>query len=242
MKKIVLTIGVLLILTMVIAQTKNSATKSTTSAKPSVTKQQSSIPTTGTFTDERDGNTYNWVRIGKQVWMAENLAYSSTGVVPSYYESKTQPFRYLYGFDSDSDADFSEGQRNSQVYGVLYNWEAAKAACPQGWHLPTLAEFQQLIDYLGGKDVAGGKMKETGTSHWESPNTGASNRSGFSALPGGQAYNSSHQIGILGIFWSASEYSNAQAYQLVLLEESSEARLSENNKGRGSSVRCIRNY
>ena len=81
-----------------------------------------------------------------------------------------------------SGSDFAD---KPEVYGRLYSWEVAQRVCPTGWHLPTDAEWTTLTDYLGGKNVAGGKLKETGTEHWFSPNTGATNESGFTALPGG---------------------------------------------------------
>lgn len=127
---------------------------------------QSSIVTinleilTGSFTDSRDGKTYLTVKIGEQWWMSENLAYGSEKGsidVESFYSIK----------------------------GYLYNWESANSACPEGWHLPSDNEWSVLFSYLGGKSVAGGKMKST--SGWNSPNEGATNWSGFSALPGGFA-------------------------------------------------------
>lgn len=116
----------------------------------------------GTFTDSRDKKTYKTVVIGKQTWMAENLAYKANSG--------------CWAYDND--------QNNMATYGYLYTWDAAKSVCPSGWHLPSDAEWTQLIDYLGGKEMAG-KMKEAGTTHWTSPNTGADNSSGFGALPGG---------------------------------------------------------
>ncbi len=110
---------------------------------------------TGTFTDSRDNKAYKWVKIGSQIWMAQNLNYNIAG----------------------------SGCNQCETYGRLYTWDAANRACPSSWHLPSDSEWQTLIDYLGGSGVAGGKMKSTGT--WQSPNTDATNSSGFSALPGG---------------------------------------------------------
>jgi PKD repeat protein len=106
----------------------------------------------GTFTDPRDGQTYQTVEIGSQTWMAENLNYETSN-------------SWTYNNDP--------GYGN--IYGRLYNWEAALSACPSGWHLPDKDEFNTLIVFLGGVTVAGGKMKEEGYLHWSEPNTGATN-------------------------------------------------------------------
>jgi uncharacterized protein (TIGR02145 family) len=97
----------------------------------------------GTFTDTRDGHEYKTIQIGTQTWMAENLAYLPT-TTPITTWSNTEPCYYVY--------DYAK-------YGVLYNWTAALTACPTGWHLPSDAEWTVLLNYLGGQNVAGGKMK-----------------------------------------------------------------------------------
>jgi uncharacterized protein (TIGR02145 family) len=135
-------------------------------------KDEESDETTGEFTDSRDGQVYKWVKIGNQVWMAENLNYETPN---------------SWWYDNNS--------ANGDIYGRLYTWAAAmngesssnsvpsgvQGVCPDGWHLPSDAEWTVLTDYLGGESVAGGKMKEAGTVHWNSPNTGATNSSGFTA-------------------------------------------------------------
>jgi len=118
--------------------------------------------TKGTFTDARDNHVYKWVGIGEQVWMAENLAYKpSSG---NYWA-------------------YNNDQNNITIYGYLYDWETACNVCPSGWHLPSDAEWTKLTNYLGGEEIAGGKLKAT--TGWNSPNSGADNSSGFSGLPGG---------------------------------------------------------
>ena len=150
---------------------------------------------TGTFTDPRDGHTYKWVKIGNQVWMAENLNYK-TG----------------------NSWCFNDITTNCNTFGRLYNWEAARTACPDGWHLPSNAEWKILVDYLGGRKVAGGKMKETGTEHWRSPNKRATNESGFTVLPGG--YRSTdgyfYYLGRHGYWWSATESGSSSAWSRYL--------------------------
>lgn len=182
---------------------------------------------TGTFFDARDGKEYGWVRIGEQVWMAENL-------------------------------DFIAGTGSrAGAYGVLYNWPTAMAGsasssavpsgvqgvCPTGWHLPSNEEWTQLIDYLGGEDVAGGKLKESGTSHWNSPNTGATNESGFTALPGGLPFNfgtEPYGIGLCGHWWSATELIVNYAWYRTLSHDYSVISKGWEGMAWGLSVRCVR--
>ncbi len=138
---------------------------------------------TGTLQDNRDGIKYSTVKIGSQWWMAENLAFiGETG---------------YYAYENDF--------KNAAIYGCLYDWETATKVCPTGWHLPSINEWDILINYLGGEDVAGGKMKES-NSYWKSPNANATNSSGFSAKPGGyRGHNNGYQdIGINGNWWSST--------------------------------------
>jgi uncharacterized protein (TIGR02145 family) len=135
-----------------------------------------------------DGNVYNTVTIGAQVWMAENLRttkYNDGTSIPLVTDSTkwsdlSTPAHCWYNNDKAS---------YKATYGALYNWYtvATDNLCPTGWHVPTTAEWQILKDYLGSS-VDGGKLKESGTTHWKSPNKGATNESGFTALPGGLPY------------------------------------------------------
>jgi uncharacterized protein (TIGR02145 family) len=149
---------------------------------------------------DADNNHYPIVKIGNQVWMAENLKYLPSVVGPTIGSPST-PYYYVSGYNGTS-VVAAKSTTNYITYGVLYNWTAAmdgsasstanpsrvKGVCPTGWHLPSDAEWTQLTDYLGGRTVAGGKLKETGTTLWNSPNTGATNETGFSARPGGARY------------------------------------------------------
>jgi uncharacterized protein (TIGR02145 family) len=181
----------------------------------------------GIFVDNRDSKTYKWVKIGEQVWMAENLAFNTT-----------VGNRYVYNFNSN----------NIKTYGMLYNWEAAKSACPDGWHLPSNIEWKKLIEYLGGTDVAGGKMKAL--IHWTQPNTGATNASGFSALPSGYfSPNNSpyfYNMGRLTFFWSSTKADDVMGYQMAFarqLDHISAAVSNDNNTMAtvfGISVRCVK--
>ena len=145
----------------------------------------------GSFTDPRDGTQYKTITIGSQTWMAENL-----------------------NFDAGSGSwAYDNNSSNSAIYGRLYLWPAARKACPQGWHLPSDVEWQTLVEYLGGPTVAGGKMKEVGTAHWKIPNTGATDVSGFSALPGGYRYDGKDSsLGSSASFWSATASGGGNHY------------------------------
>jgi uncharacterized protein (TIGR02145 family) len=170
--------------------------------------------------DERDGRTYKTVRIGTQVWMAENLAYSSGS-------------GWCYGLRND----------NCETFGKLFEWEAAKNACPSGWQLPTEDEWKVLIEYVGGKKVAGGKLKESGYSHWASPNTDASDMFGFGAIPGGFRHPAGlfKNLGNMATFWTSSKCSGNGACAISFSSRSANAEKIATNRLDGRSVRCIKN-
>ena len=131
------------------------------------------------------------------------------------------------------------------TYGALYNWHTVNTGklCPTSWHVPTDAEWTTLTDYLGGSSIAGGKLKETGTTHWNSPNTGATNESGFTALPGcSRSSNGSFggSIGLNGYWWSSTEVDTNLARYLVLSYGIGNVVRGPNDKEYGFSVRCVR--
>jgi uncharacterized protein (TIGR02145 family) len=157
---------------------------------------------------DADGNIYSSVTIGAQVWMVENLKttrYSDGTTIPNatdYLEGTNITVGAYCWYDNDI--------ANKSDYGGLYNWYAVKTdkICPTGWHLPSDSELTTLAILLGGEDVAGSKLKEAGTAHWIEPNIGATNESGFTALPGGVRYDSG-QFGKLGsvcYLFSSAEY------------------------------------
>ncbi len=192
------------------------------------------------FYDARDGNAYKTVKIGNQIWLAENLKYLPSVVGPSTGSERT-PYYYVYGYDGTNVAD-AKATDNYATYGVLYNWTAAMDACPDGWHLPSDAEWTELTDYLGGTSVAGGKLKETGTTHWNTPNTGATNETGFTALPGGNRSISDYFnfFGDYGNWWSSTEYSTYHAWYRDMYYRYRNVSRSYYSKGEGFSVRCVR--
>jgi uncharacterized protein (TIGR02145 family) len=198
-----------------------------------------------TYKDNRDDKTYPYVTIGTQVWMTENLAYLPSVVGPGTGSedagNETEPFYYVYDYDG-TNITAAKSTANYTIYGVLYNWTAALSACPPGWHLPSDAEWTTLITYLGGESVAGGKMKEAGESHWTSPNTGATNESGFTALPGGyrNSNGSFYYIGDNGGWWSSTVYYTTNAWGRYLYYSDGDVARSSVFKAYGFSVRCIR--
>jgi uncharacterized protein (TIGR02145 family) len=172
------------------------------------------------FKDSRDNKIYKTVKIGNQTWMAENLNY------------KTSSGSWCYN-------DFSS---NCQTYGRLYNWETAKTVCPDGWHLASDDEWTELIDFLGGPRIAGGKMKQNGTTFWKTPNKGEKNGSGFLALPGGDRdYNGKFgNMGYHASFWSSTEdYSIGAWLRLLYYDDTNVLRYSY-NLDFGYSVRCVK--
>jgi uncharacterized protein (TIGR02145 family) len=197
-----------------------------------------------TFSDHRDGKVYSTVQIGTQCWMAQNLNVGTriNGSVDQTNNSPT-PFIEKYCYDNN--------EANCDIYGGLYQWNemmqysttpGRQGICPTGWHLPTNAEWTTLITYLGGESVAGGKMKETGTTHWASPNTEATNSSGFTGLPGGYRYSNGtmYYIWHNGTWWSSTDHLTTDAWSRYLLYDNANVNRSYNSKSCGNSIRCLK--
>ena len=195
-----------------------------------------------------DGNIYTTVKIGTQTWMAENL--KTTKYRNGDLIGTTTPATLNISAETAPKYQWASAgiESNVATYGRLYTWYAAtdsRGICPTGLHLPTDAEWTTLTTFLGGTDVAGGKLKEAGTSHWIGSNTGATNSSGFTALPGGfRATNGTGDgIGVTGFWWSSTEYSTNNAWYLYGHTDISYAIISNNyNKSNGFSVRCLRDF
>ena len=178
---------------------------------------------------DADGNVYQTVWIGQQLWMSENL----------------RTTHYNNGDDVQF-WDYSNNSSNSETYGRLYNWHTVndeRGICPVGWHVPSWGEFSQLHQFLNGTSVAGGKLKEVGLEHWNSPNTGATNESGFTGLPGGyrNPTNGSYgNIGNVGFLWSSSTGSNVNdGYYQSMSNNSTNVIVNAIGKSFGMSVRCV---
>ena len=192
-----------------------------------------------------DGNIYHTVIISTQTWMVENLKttkYNDNTTIPlvadpSVWTALTTPGYCWY--------DNDEGTYKA-TYGALYNWYAVDAAgnggknvCPTGWHVPADADWTILTTYLGGLSVAGGKLKETGTTHWTTPNTGATNQTGFTALPGGSRSGKGIYIGLFGTWWSSTEDPATNAWNRSMSYSSPEVGRYSNVKHDGFSIRCL---
>jgi len=188
------------------------------------------------FADIRDGNQYQTVKIGNQCWMKENLAYLPN-VSPASQISDTIAFYYVYDY-KDSIVKAAKASSNYETYGVLYNWQAAVKACPKGWHLPSDSEWRLLIDNLGGKIVAAGKMVDT--KYRKYSNTGLTIESRFSGFPGGRSGNGYFsQIGSEGNWWTSTEKSSANVWTRKLIFDFAKVKGNNNKKQNGLSVRCI---
>jgi len=189
------------------------------------------------------GNSYPTVIIGTQEWMAENLRTElfSDGN-PIYLEEDNT----LWRTDGDMYPLYCLFDNNGNLdpkYGYLYNWlTVSRNPCPSGWHVPSDSEWQVLIDFLGGDNVAGGKLKATGFQYWARPNTGATNESGFNALGGGYRRNNGtfNYFSTHGYWWSSTSSSSINAFFRRL--ESNRERVYRNdfNKNFGMCIRCIK--
>ena len=181
-----------------------------------------------------EGYEYSTVQIGEQCWFSENCRYLPA-VSPPDVESTTSPYYYVYDYDG-STLEEAKATENYETYGVLYNWPAVmtEGVCPNGWHVPSNGEFTQLTDYLGGEGIAGGPMKEAGFDHWQSPNVGATNSSGFTGLAGGYRWNNAFNYSYFyGYWWSSDSWSHTLfAYDDDCINDSS-------NPEAGYSARCV---
>jgi len=176
------------------------------------------VTPSNTFTDPRDGKVYKTVKIGNQVWMAENLAYNAEG-------SKC----------------YDNNEANGKKYGRLYDWDTAMESCPEGWHLPSNEEWRTLVDFAGGEEIAGKKLKAK--SGWAEGGDGTDDF-GFSALPGGYGGSGGNfgLVGDYGSWWSASEYNSNYAYSRYMYYFNEDAYYNDNNKYNLFSVRCLQDY
>jgi uncharacterized protein (TIGR02145 family) len=203
-----------------------------------------SVATDTTAVIDIDGNSYPTVNICNQTWMAKNLdvsRYRNGDIIPQVTDP-TQWANLTTGawcwYNNDSTTYGS-------VYGRLYNWYAVndpRGLAPAGWHVPSDGEWTTLTDCLGGANFAGGKIKEEGTTHWISPNLGATNSSGFTALPGGARYNWGPFNNVLntGYFWSCSDFSTLNAWLRELNTGTSAIGQPNNDKHSGLSIRCVK--
>lgn len=211
---------------------------------------------TSTTVTDIDGNVYNKVTIGSQIWMAENLktTHYANGTEINLVEGELS--WSSLGDNDKAMCYYDNSTANGDTYGALYTWAAAmngaassstnpsriQGACPDGWHLPSEAEWTELIDYLSGE---GGKMKETGTIHWLSPNAYATNESGFTALPAGFRNNNSTFLykSSQTNFWCSTETTSPNEVAKYYILRYNYGNVLPNNYGskeEGRSVRCVK--
>jgi uncharacterized protein (TIGR02145 family) len=201
----------------------------------------------GTFTDTRDNHEYTWVRIGEQIWMGRNAAYLPF-VNPTTVKSTTEARSYVYGFEGTSITE-AMATSNYDNYGGLYNFEAAKIACPDGWHLPTDAEWKTMELFLGMSqaDADNTGVRESGTVGLKLKATTAwgansnTNSSGFSAIPAGYfSENIFNELTTAGVFWTATGFDAENAYDRYFTIATIGSDRGTWPRSDGYSVRCVR--
>jgi uncharacterized protein (TIGR02145 family) len=202
----------------------------------------------GTVTDY-DGNVYNAVTIGSQVWLVENLK------TTHYWDGA--PINYFTGdwwsLTTGAYSNYNDNESFAGTYGRLYNWYAvtdSRNIAPPGYHVATGPEWSELLNYFGGMYVAAGNLKEYGTAHWLDPNLAYSNLSNFNALPGGyRSVNVFGGIGVRGSWWSSTEYPGTSYAKYVRMHNSEQNTMGSfgtgdsggwNDKHYGYSVRCVK--
>ena len=204
----------------------------------------------GTTVTDYDNNVYQTVTICNQIWTKTNLNvshYRNGAVIPQV----TDPTAWA-ALTTGAWCYYSDNTTNGTIYGKLYNWYAvndSRGLAPDGYHIPSDSEWTTLTTCLGGESVAGGLMKETGTTNWTTPNTSATNTSGFSGLPGGCRYLNStsyifSEINKYGYWWSSTVYGSNTGYPNAFYRRLNYNSVIVNNnnlsKASGFSVRCVK--
>jgi uncharacterized protein (TIGR02145 family) len=199
----------------------------------------------GSLTDQ-EGNIYKTIIIGTQEWMAENLnvqTYRNGDSISTNQDDFTWSNSLVTQIGAW--AYYNNDSLNGCPYGKLYNWFAvadARNLCPEGWHVPTDAEWFTLSDGFGGQTLTGGKLKNTESTYWQSPNTGATNESGFSGLPGAYRETSGpfYEIGNVGCWWTSSPMGGSSAWSRELRFASGGLFRIDSSKRFGYAVRCVK--
>lgn len=193
-----------------------------------------------------DGNIYKTVKIGTQIWMAENLRTTKYSDGTPIAEVSASPA--WSELESGAYCAYNNDQTDVEIYGLLYNWyvvDDSRNACPDGWRVPTDEDMSTLTNYLGGMQYAGGKLKESGLVHWSSPNSGAENLYGFAALPAG-ARNSNGSFGSLmndkgnynGIWYNKK--TGTMGWMLHIVYNDKGVSASTFSAKTGASIRCVK--
>ena len=215
----------------------------------------STPPCGNPITDSRDGRVYQTVLIGTQCWMAQNMnagtmingsaEQTNNGVIEKYCSNNDEANCNVYGglYQWAEMVQYLNGITNTTSWNPFPSGDIV-GICPTGWHIPSDVEWTTLTSFLGGESVAGGKMKEIGTIHWLSPNTGATNSSGFTGLAGGyRASNGTFTTFLLSsFFWASSQYDDDVNYAWYRKLGSTQIYVSRNVlfKTSGFSVRCLK--
>jgi|WetSurMetagenome_2_1015567.scaffolds.fasta_scaffold08758_6 uncharacterized protein (TIGR02145 family) len=195
----------------------------------------------GTMTDQ-EGNEYKTINIGIQTWMAENLRtkrYMDGKKIPNVKDHMDWFELYTGAYSTYNNTRNADSIR---TYGLLYNGYAMASGklAPEGWHIPTIEEWEIMISYLGGKYIAGGHLKEMGNKHWNTPNTDAENMSGFTALAGGyREYGSFRSYGETCWWWSATG-TNPDIRTIALANDTSAVFYNYQTNNKGLYVRCVK--
>jgi uncharacterized protein (TIGR02145 family) len=190
-----------------------------------------------------EGNSYKTIKIGDQLWMSENLRsthFNDGADIPLTKDDDVWRKMTSAGY-----CWYSNDEATYKVpYGAIYNGftVASGKLCPAGWHVPVIEEWRALRDFLGDSTKAGGKIKESGTAHWLSPNKGGDNRTGFTALPAGIRYFEGSFASVLSFsgMWSASEVSDEEQWYAALYYAEAGFITDHRNKKYGLSVRCLK--
>lgn len=205
---------------------------------------QVSFTTGNTTVTDNDGNVYNIVTIGTQVWMKENLKttkYNDGTNIPNVTNNAAWSALVTSAYCWYN----NDAATNKSIYGALYDWYVTNTGklCPVGWHVPTHNEFIVLRDFLGGETVSGGKLKEIGTLHWITPNTGATNESGFTAVPSGTRTGNDgpfYYLGEDGHYWSSTSFSIGTSYHWYTYYNTASFSFSNTLKNTGYAIRCLK--
>ena len=245
MKKIVFVLTSLVLLSCK-KESSNSNSNSNSSSEINFNSSGNAVAKFGLGVKDIDGNSYKTTIIGSQEWMAENLKvtkFNDGTTIKNITESLEWVTTNLPAW-----CVYDNDLKNNSKYGKLYNWfvisESMKNICPSGWHIPSIDEWEILMEFLGGENVAAGKMKEVGITNWASPNVNATNSSLFTALPAGVRSENDgrfHSISYDSNWWSSTLASESNVLTRdVDHDDSSSEETSEDIKT-GLSIRCIKN-
>jgi len=208
-------------------------------SKESGNDDDNAVPETVT---DVDGNVYHTLKIGTQGWLLENLKttkYRNGDEIANIADGNTWATTHAGAY-----CNYNNNADNSLLYGRLYNWYAAtegRKIAPTGWHIPSDTEWMTLINFLGGENVSGGKLKEAGQAHWASPNMGADNSSGFTALPGDyRSFSGWFDFAVsYAYWWSSTPFSTSKAWAVYVNSNYAKVVHFQDDNVFGYSIRCI---